>query len=82
MKDNSEIAALIRDLRQRETDLKLDNEQLRHLNLALTIAEEKSAMLSSIIECSDDAIISKNPDSIITSWNGSAERISAILQMK
>ena len=66
---------MIRNLRQRETDLKLDNEQLRHLNLALTIAEEKSAMLNSIIECSDDAIISKNLDSIITSWNGSAERI-------
>ncbi|TCD26548.1 PAS domain-containing sensor histidine kinase [Pedobacter psychrodurus] len=75
MKDNNEIVALIKDLKRRESDLKLDNEQLRHLNLALTIAEEKSAMLNSIIECSDDAIISKNLDSIITSWNGSAERI-------
>lgn len=38
-------------------------------------AEEKQAILSSIIETSEDAIISKSLDGIITSWNIGAERM-------
>src|ERR1700722_4653224 len=38
-------------------------------------AEEAQALLSSIIASSDDAIISKDLNGIVRSWNQSAERI-------
>ncbi|MFC3199030.1 PAS domain S-box protein [Parapedobacter deserti] len=37
--------------------------------------EEKQAILSEIVQSSDDAIVSKTLDGIITSWNAGAERI-------
>ncbi|MEX0647763.1 MAG: PAS domain S-box protein [Balneolaceae bacterium] len=37
--------------------------------------ENSSSLLNAIIKGSDDAILSKNPEGIITSWNKSAEHI-------
>ena len=42
---------------------------------ALRDSEQQLRWLASIVESSDDAIISKNLDGIITSWNSGAERV-------
>jgi PAS domain S-box-containing protein len=45
------------------------------IKAALRESEQRLRWLASIVESSDDAIVSKTLDGIITSWNGGAERV-------
>jgi PAS domain S-box-containing protein len=47
----------------------------REIEAALRESEQQLRWLASIIESSDDAIVSKNLDGVITSWNSGAERV-------
>jgi PAS domain S-box-containing protein len=47
----------------------------REIEIALREADQRLRWLASIVESSDDVIVSKNLDGIITSWNKAAERI-------
>jgi PAS domain S-box-containing protein len=52
-----------------------DVTERRQIAAALHESEQRLRWLASIVESSDDAIVSKNLDGIITSWNKGAERV-------
>ena len=57
------------------TDVKALTAERKRFEAALDESEQGLSWLASIIESSDDAIVSKNLDGVITSWNRGAERI-------
>jgi PAS domain-containing protein len=52
-----------------------DITERREIEVALGESELRLRWLASIVEASDDAIVSKNLDGIITSWNEGAARL-------
>src|SRR6516225_6983743 len=53
----------------------IDITERKRFEAALRESEEQLHWLASIVESSDDAIVSKNLDGIVTSWNRGAERV-------
>jgi two-component system, chemotaxis family, CheB/CheR fusion protein len=60
---------------QRARKLQQHEEELQRRRAELATAEELRARLAAIVESSDDAIISKDLQGVVTSWNGGAERL-------
>lgn len=77
-KDGREVAVDCRmQLLGGDTVLEVNRDvtERKHIERALDESEQRLRMLASIVESSDDAIVSKNLDGIITSWNTGAQRV-------
>src|SRR5580704_17255333 len=53
----------------------IDITERKEIEAALRERDDRLRWLASIVESSNDAIVSKNLDGIITSWNNGAERV-------
>jgi PAS domain S-box-containing protein len=75
----AEVAILNESLEERVRDRTVElaqaNRQLAEANASLEKAQRSDALLAAIVASSDNAIISETLQGVITSWNGSAERL-------
>ena len=72
---NEELAATNEELLTTNEELAESESRLQELVDELRHADERSAKLVAIVESSDDAIIGKDLNGVITSWNRGAEQI-------
>lgn len=72
---NEELAATNEELLASNDDLAESERRLQELVDELRQADERSAKLAAIVESSDDAIIGKDLEGVVTSWNRGAEQI-------
>jgi PAS domain S-box-containing protein len=72
---NEEMAATNEELLSTNEELAESERLLRETVDELRQADERSAKLVAIVESSDDAIIGKSLDGLVTSWNRGAENI-------
>jgi PAS domain S-box-containing protein len=72
---NEEMAATNEELMATNEELAASERRLQELVDELRQADERSAKLAAIVESSDDAIIGKSLDGVVTSWNRGAEQI-------
>ncbi len=62
-------------LQQQSSSFEVELMQRKEVERRLRLSEEASYRLAAIVESSDDAIVSKTLEGIITSWNAAAERL-------
>lgn len=72
---NEEMTATNEELVATNEELAESEQKLLQLIDELRQADERSAKLAAIVESSDDAIIGKDLEGIITAWNRGAEQI-------
>lgn len=72
---NEELETTKEELQSTNEELAMLNNELQIRNAELERANVISSQFQAIVESSDDAIISKNLNSIIQTWNAGAEKI-------
>jgi len=77
---NEELAATNEELLTSNEDLAESERRLQEIVDELRQSDERSAKLVAIVESSDDAIIGKDLEGIVTSWNRGAEQIFGYTQ--
>lgn len=71
----AQVAARTRDLEQTNQQLAAKLEECQQMMATLAQSNDGRFQLAAIVNSSDEAIVSKTPDGIITSWNRAAEQL-------